>query len=74
MRELDLEVVDDRGPEALRLVDRKPVKLVVVRAAEPPREPRDVRALNLFGRRVPDELGDGRSVRNSLGRSRRFAL
>ena len=50
LRELDAEVVDDRGPEPLRLVDRAAVQLVVIRTAEPAHQARHVRVL--------DELGD----------------
>ena len=51
LRELDAEVVDDRGPEPLRLVDRAAVQLVVIRTAEPARQARHVRLL--------DELSTG---------------
>ena len=53
------QVVDYRGPEPLRFLDRDAVQVVVALDAEPAGEARQVRALHLFGARAPDELGHG---------------
>jgi hypothetical protein len=50
-RELDAEVGDDLGPESIRLLDRAAVELVVIRTAQPPDQPRDVRLLDELGTR-----------------------
>src|SRR5437764_15370693 len=55
-RELDAEVVDEHGPEAIRLLDRDPVQLVVVGGAERALEARQIRPLNQLWRRVPNEF------------------
>src|SRR5205807_2756967 len=49
------EILDHRGPESLRLSYGEALQLVVVRAAEPAREPRHVRLLDELGARCPDE-------------------
>jgi hypothetical protein len=55
-RELDAEIVYDRGPEAVRLVDRDAVELGVPVRAEQPRQAGQVRLLDEVGRRSPDEV------------------
>ena len=55
-RERDPEVVDDRSPEAVGLVEREPVQLLVRLAAERAREPGDVRRCELLGGRGPREV------------------
>ena len=53
--ELDPEIRDDGGPEAVGLVDGDPVQLVVIGRAERAREPRHVRLLDELRARAPDE-------------------
>ncbi len=55
-REVELEVVGDRAPEALGLVDRDAVQRGVALAAERSRQPRDVRRLELRRGRRPGEF------------------
>ena len=64
-RERDAEIVDDGTPEAIGLVDRDTVELVVGRAAERAREPTDVRGVELLRRRGPCEVS--RPALASLG-------
>ena len=61
--ELDPQILDHRGPEPLRLLDRDAVELVVALDPQSARESRQVRALHVFGARFPDEVGHARSVR-----------
>ncbi len=53
--ELEPEVGDHRRPETLGVLDRHAVQVAIAVAAEPAREPRDVRTLDPLGRRRPDE-------------------
>ena len=46
LRELEAEIVDQRGPEALRLLDRDAMQFVVVGTTQAPHQARDVRALD----------------------------
>ena len=66
LRELEAQILDQRRPEALGLLDRDAMEVAVALDPEPPRQPGHVGALDLLRRRRPDELGHARSVRGSL--------
>src|SRR5207302_8382527 len=61
-REDQPQVVDEGRPEALRLLDRDTVELVVARAAEQPREPGQVCRLYDLGSRFPDDVSHCRNI------------
>src|SRR5262249_55201496 len=56
LRELDPEILDDGGPEPLRLLHGAPPKLVVVVDPVPAHEARDVRVVDDVPRGLPDHL------------------
>src|SRR5262249_42013313 len=66
VREPELEVVDELGPEALGPLDREALQLVVIGTAEPPHQPRHVCARDELGRRRPDDVAHCHRV-DSLG-------
>ena len=64
-RQCELEIVHDRAPEPIRLLDREPVQRGVVRTAERAGQPDDVRLLELLRGRLPRErrlTGDHASI------------
>ena len=58
--ELQPEILDQRGPEPIGLLDRDAVQIVITLDAEPACQPRQVGALGLLRGGRPDEVGHAR--------------